>query len=347
MNLRLLIGTVRRVAEFWAFFQSKVSPLYTSVVRLQAQVAFGIIVCALLFSSGAFFEEPIRCVDRATSQPIPDELLPVCLQYSKAAGYGDAQGPVSQLYSWGHVYLWVVAGLLLAPNVLVLGLTPLSLKAIFLEDDGEVRPRIDICRGMKEQIGKFGSIYGRAILVDALSLVCHGLAYLAVDVLLLNGLVPEVVRAFPCERDMQAFTDAVSLAFPSFLRCDIDPDAHLAGIKGLYYGCFHKTATLYAGAYMLAGVLVMLLSLLTVLHLLYLLVFLSTPYGRRQLVTSGNKYGPEGGFERLLTTGDLMVLEMSKAYLDGRQYEQIFAHLQSTRERLGGAERDLLGVATR
>lgn len=329
MHVRVVIATGRRVAEFWTLFTLNASPLYTSIVQLQTMVAFAIMVAALLFTSNAFFEESIHCVDRASLEPVLGDHLAVCVMYARAAGHDPENGPVNQLYTWGHVYLWAVAGLLLIPNLMVLCLTPSSLKLIFLDNEGEVRTRESIANNLKQGIGKFDLIYWWAILMDLMSLICNVLCFVMIDMLLLNGMVPDILRGFPWPRDTQAFTDTISLAFPSFLQCNIDPDAHLVGQKGKYYGCFHKTATLYAFAFMLVGVLVLLASLLNLLHLLYVVTYLPTARGRRHLLTSGNKFGLEVGFESRLSLGDLLVLEMSKHYIDAWRYASIFAHLMN------------------
>lgn len=255
----------------------------------------------------------------------------MCLSNAKAAGYGEDMGPVSYLYQWGHVGLWVMGLMLLLPCFYTMIFTSRSMWRVFVDDESQINEEDVVCERLKEKVGTFGDLYGRLVLLDLLTLLVHAMIFVVMDLLFLNGNTFVILRSFPWTRDVEGFTDVVSLAFPSFLSCSFTPETHVFGMAGVYYGCFHKAATLYAASFLALALTVLCTSLVTLMHLLYLVLYVPMPWGRHSLVTSGFKYGDENLFKKEFDLGDLLFLEFSKNYVNGRQYASVFKYIKNYR----------------
>lgn len=317
-----MIRSVRRLGVVWSAISGKGSPLNTVVVLLHSLVAMSLILVAILISCGFFYTHPMHCVDRSSREPMPEEHLAVCLQYSKAAGYGDGPGSVDYLHSWAPTTIWALVAILLLPRMAMVCASSHKAKAIFLDQFGNARPHHEVYPRLKANLGTFDMLYLKAVCIDVWAMIVQLVVVLTVNLILLPGKVVPILRDFPWHRDAETYTDPISIAFPSFLSCRITPDAHLQGLRGSYYGCYHSMATFYLGLFFVVAIAVLALFVVTFLHLLYLVVYLPTPWGRRHLINRGRVHDHVNGLP--LHLGDLLMLEFGKQYVSGREYADVF-----------------------
>ncbi|XP_047476911.1 uncharacterized protein LOC125030716 isoform X3 [Penaeus chinensis] len=268
------------------------------------------------------------CVDRASKVPLPREHLDVCLKFSKAAGYGNEQGSVDYLHSWTPITLWALVAVFLLPRLAMVCTHTRKAKAIFLDEFGNARPHFDVYQKLKINLGTFDKLYLKAICIDAWAIIAQLFVVLSINLILLPGKVIPIIMDFPWHRDVDGYTDPISIAFPSFLSCKITPDAHLQGLRGSYYGCFHSMATVYLGLFFMIAILTASLFVLTFLHLLYLVLYLPSPCGRRHLVNRGRLHDEVNDLP--LRLGDLLMLEYGKHYVNGHEYSDIFKFYSSS-----------------
>lgn len=253
---------------------------------------------------------------------MPKEHLDVCLQFSKAAGYSNEQGSVDYLHSWTPSCLWALAAILLLPRLAMVCTSTRKARAIFLDEYGNGRPHEEVYQSLKTNLGTFDKLYLKAICIDVWAFIVQLFVVLAINLILLPGKVIPIIMDIPWHRDVEGYTDPISIAFPSFLSCKITPDAHLQGLRGSYYGCYHSMATFYLGLFFVIAIATVMLFLITFLHLVYLVLYLPSPYGRRHLINRGRRHDEINDLP--LQLGDLIMLEYGKQYVSGREYADVF-----------------------
>ncbi|KAK8747781.1 hypothetical protein OTU49_016600, partial [Cherax quadricarinatus] len=127
---------------------------------------------------------------------------------------------------------------------------------------------------------------------------------------LTNGKIIQIFTKNHTPRDGVAYTDDMSLVFPSFARCDVKEEDYIHGDSSTRYGCYIPQAIIFQEMVTISVLLFIVLAVVTMLELVYLCAVCFVPCLGRSLMTCGGTVANiyEERVMRVVSTGDLLAL---------------------------------------
>lgn len=228
-----------------------------------------------------FYKDIITCVSHFNAEvQVRLDYLNICLSYPFVI---EEDGTKQHLlfYRWIHwVFLLLAIAFFIPRKLSKKGENP-KVKKLF-EDLAGMNNRLDANESqIVANSSRFivvhnrsnNGLYYRYVAWHFVALLIDILAFVFLDMLLLNRFALLVPKSFPFKRDGEFFKDYISKTFPPFVKCDVGPWQQLVNERTERFGCHLLAMELYEKLFIVVWLWLIILMVITSLYISYMLLF--------------------------------------------------------------------------
>jgi len=223
----------------------------------------------------------LTCVNHFNAEKqVRSDFLNICTSYLYIPDDNSFGGRKYLLfYRWTHWVLVVLAFLYYIPRKLSKMAENPKARRMFDEFASNPKYRNEdsgapnATRYFLTNQGTYNNVFTYYFVINICSLLVNITVFYLIDMLLLGNFADLLQATWPFNRDVTTFSDELTLRFPPFADCTIDPINQLLNKRTEVFGCHLTYMELYEKYFIVMWVWLVTVAFLTVGYILYLSLF--------------------------------------------------------------------------